>query len=251
MKKRILLVLSLILAATGFVFAQTGARKTVTNADLEKFRQKRVQAEADYRANYKRLGLPSPEELEEREAERRAWHAEYSQKVEAERAQNENYFLARADELRLQINSIDAQINYLRGQAGARQSPYKGGTIVYGGGIVFGGYSSGHDGSFRGGATRGFRQNRAGVGLNTQTVRNYAGSFPTAGDIRNQIYGTYPQLNRPPRRFGRADYGGGYVVSGGSYGVDDLTYLERQRAGLLAEWRILEEEARRAGVRID
>jgi hypothetical protein len=256
MKERILLILSLILAMSGLVFAQTRAAKTVTNADLEKFRQKRLQAEADYRANYKKLGMPSPEELAEREAERQRRLAEFAQQAEIEQAQNEDYFLAVANELKTQIASIDAQINYLRGQPGVQPSPYRGGTIVYGNGIVFGGNGIASGGNFRG--ARGFRQNRVSVGPNVQTVRNYAQSFPTTGDIRNQIYGTYPQLNRLPRRGGRNYYRGGYVTplyGGGDYGGNDLqsrlSYLEQQRAGLIAEWQALEEEARRAGVRID
>ncbi|MDQ3801599.1 MAG: hypothetical protein M3384_19425 [Acidobacteriota bacterium] len=259
MKERILLVLSLILAMTvGFVSAQTRATKTVTNADLEKFRQKRLAAEADYRDNYEKRGMPSPEELEEREAERRRWHAEYSQRVEAERGRTEDYFQARADELRMQIASVDAQISYLRGQVG-EPSPYKGGTIVYGGGLVLGGYGFGSGGNFHG-VGRGFRRSGAFVGPSVQTVRNYANSFPTAGDIRNQIYGTYPQLNNFPRRHrgSRNHYRGGYVaplIAGGGYAQDDfesrLSYLRQQRAGLIAEWNALEEEARRAGVRID
>ena len=253
MKERILLVLSLILAVTGLVFAQTRATKTVTNADLEKFRQKRVQAEADYRANYKRLGLPSPEELEQREAERQRWLAEFSQKAEAERAENENYFLSRADELKTQINSIDAQINYLRGQPGVQPSPYKGGTIVYGGGLVLGGYGYGYSGG-----GRGYRQNRAAVGPNVQTVRNYANSFPNAGAVRSQIYGAR-RLNNFRQRGSRSYYRGGYIEplisGGGDYAQSDfesrLSYLEQERAGLIAQWQALEEEARRAGVRID
>lgn len=248
MKERILLVLSLILVAAGFVFAQTPARKTVTNADLEKFRQKRLKAEADYRANYKKLGMPSPEELQEREAERQRWLAEFAEKAEIERQQNENYFLSRANELKTQIASVDAQINYLRAQIGnssGRGSVFVGGTITSP--YFFGGISRG----VRGG---GFRRNPAAIAPSVEMVRNYARSFPTVGDIRNQIYGTYPQLNRFPRRFGRNHYGG-YVISGGNYGYDDLqsrlSYLEQQRAGLLAEWQTLEEEARRAGVRID
>ncbi|HEX8369016.1 MAG TPA: hypothetical protein VF604_10790 [Pyrinomonadaceae bacterium] len=248
MKKRILLILSLILAAASLVFAQTRATKTVTNADLEKFRQKRVQAEADYRANYKRLGMPSPEELEERETERQRWLADFSQKADAERAESENYFLSRADELKTQIASVEAQINYLRGQVG-QPSPYKGGTIVYGGGLVLGGYGYG--------GARGYRQNRAGVGPNVQTVRNYANSFPNAGNIRSQGYGTR-RLNNFGRRGSRNYYRGGYVeplIGGGGYTQSDfesrLSYLEQERAGLIAQWQALEEEARRAGVRID
>lgn len=269
MKERVLLILSLILAltaTTSLVSAQTRATKTITNADLEKFRQKRLQAEADYRANYEKLGMPSPEELERREAERQRWHAEFSQRAEAERAQAENYFLARADELKTQIASVDAQINYLRGQVG-EPSPYKGGTIVYGNGLVLGGFIPGYGGnSYRGGTTaRGFRTNRgASIGVNAQTVRNYANSFPNSASIRSQAYGGYGQrFNRGARnRYGsRNHYRGGYVtplVGGGvgiAYGEGDLesrlNYLWQQRAGLIAEWQALEEEARRAGVRID
>ena len=39
-------------------------QRTVTNATLEKFQQKRLAAERDYRENYARMGFPSPDELE-------------------------------------------------------------------------------------------------------------------------------------------------------------------------------------------
>lgn len=258
MKERILLILSLILAAPALIFAQTEARKTVTNADLEKFRQKRLQAEADYRANYKKLGMPSPEELEEREAERRRRNAEFTRQDEIARAQNENYLLARANELKTQIISVEAQISYLRGQSANQPSPYKGGTIVYGGGLVAGGYGYGYGGASRGRRGGVYRRNNAGVGLATEIVRNYARSFPTVGDVRNQIFGTYPQLNNGARRrSGRNSYyqGGLPLIAGGVYSESEvesrLSYLEQQYAGLIAEWQALEEEARRAGIRIE
>lgn len=43
--------------------------KTITNADLEKYRQERVKAQVDLRDNYARLGFPSPEERERRNAQ--------------------------------------------------------------------------------------------------------------------------------------------------------------------------------------
>ena len=60
MKKRAIFVLGIVFIFSGFVFAQT---KTVTNADLEKFRQKRLKAEKNLRENYAQMGFPSPEEL--------------------------------------------------------------------------------------------------------------------------------------------------------------------------------------------
>lgn len=58
----------LIFAAAGSATAQ---RKTITNADLEKYRQARLTAEREYRENHVRLGMPSPEELERRNEQSR------------------------------------------------------------------------------------------------------------------------------------------------------------------------------------
>lgn len=49
------------LLLSGAVFAQT---TTVSNSDLTKFRDRRIAAEKEYRENYQRLGMPSPEEIE-------------------------------------------------------------------------------------------------------------------------------------------------------------------------------------------
>lgn len=54
---------SLIFAAAVTATAQN---KTITNADLEKYRQARLAAEREYRENHERLGMPSPEELARR-----------------------------------------------------------------------------------------------------------------------------------------------------------------------------------------
>lgn len=43
--------------------------RSVTNLDLEKYRAERVRAETDLRENYAKLGFPSPEVRERREAE--------------------------------------------------------------------------------------------------------------------------------------------------------------------------------------
>lgn len=62
MKVKMMLLVCLVGLAAVSAFAQT---RTVTNADLEKFRQARLQGEMDYRENYRRMGFPSPRELEE------------------------------------------------------------------------------------------------------------------------------------------------------------------------------------------
>ena len=54
-----------------FVFAGFGAaQRSVTNADLESYRDQRIRAKADLQQNYDRLSFPSPAELARREQER-------------------------------------------------------------------------------------------------------------------------------------------------------------------------------------
>lgn len=56
----------------GFIFSSAVAlsgQTTITNANLSKFRERRLDAEKKYRENYARLGMPSPEELEKRRIE--------------------------------------------------------------------------------------------------------------------------------------------------------------------------------------
>lgn len=83
---------SLFLILFGLIFfpfsAEAQTRK-VTNADLEKFRAERLEAERQYRQNYERLGLPSPEELERRRAESAREREELSARLRAERLQRE------------------------------------------------------------------------------------------------------------------------------------------------------------------
>lgn len=263
MKKRILLILSLILITSGFAQAQT-ARRTVTNADLEKYRQKRVRAEADYRANYEKLGMPSPEELEKQEAERQAWLAEYAQQAEAENQQTEGYFLARANQLKSQIIGVQAQINYLRGQIGNLPSPQNSPFIsidqlstigVVGVGVLSGG-GRGNYNLPRGGVVTN--------APNVQTAINSAASAPNpyVGTPleRTGVKVVIGQPNvirrggyRRPYFYG--GYGVPYVVNN-SYSsreemISDLRSLEQTKAGLLAQLEYLRDEARRAGVKID
>lgn len=104
MKKRILLFTILIFSASVFTFAQT---KTITNSDLEAFRQKRLAAEKDLRENYAKLGFPSPRELEKQIEQSRLEREELAAQLREERKrelQNEidalrsqNYFLGSQD----------------------------------------------------------------------------------------------------------------------------------------------------------
>lgn len=67
-------------------FAQT---QTVTNADLERFREKRLQAEREYRENYARLGMPSPEQIEKQREEDVSRIVEIGDRLRRERLERE------------------------------------------------------------------------------------------------------------------------------------------------------------------
>jgi hypothetical protein len=259
MKKFAIVILSL--ASAFSAFAQT---KTVTNADLEKFRQQRVESEKNLRAEYARKGFPSPEQIERQNEQRRARMEQYSDELREQRLQSENDILAQAKVLRTQITSIDAQINYLRRNGGGYSNQ---GFIYSNQGLI---YSGGY-------APYGYRRNRSvlpqiqNLPPNMRTVQEYAAMYPSAQSIFNESIGNVRiggnvrlGSSGGVRIGGRVNYGtrrgyrGGYVapvIIGGSYVQSEanqqLLYLEQTRAGLLAQWQIIEEQARRAGIRID
>jgi hypothetical protein len=84
MKRSLLFFVVFLSVAVGSVVGQT---RTVTNADLEKFRQERLKAEKDYRENYAKLGFPSPEELQRRSEQSSKETSELAAKFRAEERQ--------------------------------------------------------------------------------------------------------------------------------------------------------------------
>ena len=103
MKNKILLFTILIFSASFLTFAQT---KTITNADLESFRQKRLAAEKDLRENYEKLGFPSPAELEKQMEQSRIEREELAARLELERER----------ELQYEVEALRAQNYYLQSQ---------------------------------------------------------------------------------------------------------------------------------------
>ena len=84
--------------------------RTVTNSTLEKFQQKRIAAERDYRANYERLGFPSPEELDrQREADLKA-KIELADQLRQTRLENERLELERRN---LDLEAVTLQTEYV------------------------------------------------------------------------------------------------------------------------------------------
>jgi hypothetical protein len=235
--------------------------KTVTNEDLEKFRRQRVEAEREYRENYKRLGLPSPEEIEQQNEQKRRELEELSYQLQTQRLQNEGDIQTRANELRAQIASIEAQINYLRNQINAGGGSYSTQTYSYGG-VVVAPFVGGRRSPFKGGQT--VIGPYPSLVPTPRMMQNMANMYPNAQGIYNRAIGAPFAVRLGVGRgrigFGRRGfYRGGYVApvivdNGGGYVQNDLgaqlVYLEQQHAGLMAQWRLLEEEARRAGIRL-
>jgi hypothetical protein len=87
------------------------AGRSITNADLEKYRRARVDSEKQYESTRQELGLPS---MEERRREVAAIEDRTLEQVRSMRAQEEAYWRSRADAARAEMAATQAQ-------SGARQ----------------------------------------------------------------------------------------------------------------------------------
>lgn len=93
MTRRLVFVFCLV-SLTGIAsFAQ--ARRTVTNSDLEAYRQRRVNAERELREEYNRLGFPSPDERWRRDADSQQQLLDLSGRLKSERLERERLELER------------------------------------------------------------------------------------------------------------------------------------------------------------
>jgi hypothetical protein len=99
MMQRPLFVFCLISLASVTGLAQ--ARRTVTNTDLDRYRQARVSAERELREDYARLGFPSPEEMQRRELESQAQTANLVERLKQERMERERLELERSRMLQI------------------------------------------------------------------------------------------------------------------------------------------------------
>ena len=171
--KKFAIVILILTAAVSF-FGQT---KTVTNEDLEKFRQQRLESERKLKEKYAAMGI-TPEEIESRNRQKRAAMEEYADQLRSERVQSQNDLIAQANALRLQIAALDAEINYLRRQYNSsdRQS------IIYSYGYApYGGYTSY---GYRGGNRSVLPQLR-NLPPNMRTVQEYAIMYPNTRSVFN------------------------------------------------------------------
>lgn len=263
MKNRIWLAVGLIFVISSSAFAQT-AKRTITNFDLEKYKQQREKADAEYRATHKEKGMPSPEELEQQRQETKRQNEAAIRQSSFNRQQNQDFYQIQANNLRSQIISIEGQMRYLNSQISQIPaqnsivvSPEQLGSTV----VVANGYYGGYYGNNNYNPQPITLTNQ---GAGVQTVINQSAGNP------NPFWGTplYPssvqlvigqQNYSRPRGYHRPYYGSGYAipvpVNNNNIQREELIsryrYLEQVRAGLVAQWNSLVEDARRAGVRIN
>ncbi|MEO8434135.1 MAG: hypothetical protein ABI596_04525 [Pyrinomonadaceae bacterium] len=216
---------------------------SITNANLERWRQARLESEKVYEQRRRALGLPSLEEMRRKQEQETEETLEVLRpRIAAEQAK-ESYWRGRAGELRSEVAAVEAQINYLQ----SRLTGLSNNSI---------GVPPGSVGPFISwGSTRGFRtrpqlSGRVGFGRGTWGGRVVLNSprrpvFGHGGRVGGSVY--------VPFRSGFAFPSAGWSSqkNENSYERDTLVQqldeLVGARAGFLARWRLLEEEARRAG----
>ena len=249
----------------------TSARRTVTDQDLEASRNARRQSEDAYERRRAELGLPSREQslrLREEEARNAREQLRHSQEEEA---QSESYWRSRASELRAEMAALDGEISYLRARLSEIPDSFSTGSYTvlttvapilpfsHGGfphrfphrplantnlGIVnrhgTGAQITGHLGF-------GHRSTRGHVFVNPH------GRAVTPFGLQQAAtaFGLRRHLIAPIFPTSLSFIGTSFPYQYPSYERDALVArldeLAARRAGLQARWRVLEDEARRAG----
>jgi hypothetical protein len=256
------------------------ALRTITNRDLEAARRAREASEAAYERRRRELGLPSLALTRQRASEEASRAREELRRSMNEEALAEGYWRAQASELRGELAALNAQIDYVRGLLAAMPEPRAAGTYTVLTGIApllpGRGVTGFPQGNIRPGliAQTGLAGNPAFMNRALHTgngsifVSPINGPQLTArvgfggGATRGQVF-----LNTTPGRrgfgrttfFPRAVFSSPATLFGAAYPNDSsddydratlvqrLRELELERAGLQARWRVLEDEARRAG----
>ena len=269
-----MLIRLLILGALAFPFFMTTdihgqvttrrSARTLTNKELEPTRRERENRERDAASAAPRSKLPSEEQMRANRERDELFLREVAAQEAAEQKGAEAYWRARASALRTEIASLDAQLNFLRTRLAEISTPVSTPYAVTIGAPYFYGrrryYSvapppavnpfltsiqpafnvapanpglAAAPQQFSGSVAIGRGAIRGTVGVNSQS---YYGR--TTG--RTGIYVAPPFLYNQPY----GNYQFGYEREALALRYNELQTV---RAGLLARWRSLEDEARQAG----
>ncbi len=173
MKMRLMFVLLLSFTAIASVAAQNN--RTVTNEDLEKYRQKRLAAERDYRENYERMGFPSPEELQRQIEQSRVERSRLAARLEAEKIQRDQLNL---ETERAEAEARRANLQYQTPNYQTYQSDYFSNfgypSIGYGGFLTFPNFGGYYNRGYRGGNYDSYRRGN----FNNQPRVEYRNNIP-------------------------------------------------------------------------
>lgn len=229
--------------------------RTVTNADLEPIRQRRIESEKGYEKRRIELGLPTLEDTRRRHAAEEEWTLALARQRATEDARNQAYWRDRANTLRSNFTSVDAQLDYLRSRSVENQSPlYNYGSYPN----VYGGYPNVYEDPNNGSYPKVYGPYNPYARHRSRTVRTV--TAPRGGALNRGLVttGSGPLRSQIPKR-GRPGFGAQLIspytapyqpfVYGSSYYQDDkLDNLLMRRAELEALWRALENDARNARV---
>ncbi len=124
---------------TLFVVAGVSAQsRTVTNAELEKHRQTRLQAERDLKENYARMGFPSPEELELKRLDDQRQLEELASRLAEERIERQRNALMAYQAAAAAEAARERTIVVTGGAGGYYYPGFSGYTYTYGRGRGYG-----------------------------------------------------------------------------------------------------------------
>lgn len=170
--KKIAVVFCVVFSFSAVLSAQTAGR-TVTNFELEKYRNQRTAAEREYRETYAQRGMLSPEELKLASDARVQQTLDLAVKLKDQELEEQR--------LALEANAQQLQVEELRSsQAGPVYYPYDNSIVGYG---AFGDFG------------RRFRGRRGGFPANR-------GYYVGGGQVWSAPIGSRPQPFRPAFRVG-------------------------------------------------
>ena len=251
------------------------ATKTVTNSDLAAIRQRRLESEQAYEQRRRQLGLPTVAETRMRQQEDERLFRSGLRDRAAATSREESIWRGRARELRTEIATVDNQLNYVRarlnevnessrvspsitqvypswpdygpwsrdrwGRRNRRQTtPPIFGPPQYPYGYPNGQYPNGYPGQ----NPYGYPQGQYPYGYPGQNPYGYPSQYPPYGYPGQGPYG-YPNQN--PYGYPTSPYDADKSMQHADLTrrLDDLLM---RRAGLMAQWQALENEARDARV---
>jgi hypothetical protein len=248
------------------------ATKTVTNSDLAAIRQRRLESEQAYEQRRLQLGLPTVAETRLRQQEDERLFRSGLRDRAAATSREESFWRGRARELRTEIATVDNQLNYVRARLNevnesSRVAPSI--TQVYPSWPDYGpwsrdrwgrrnrrqttppifgppqnpyGYPNGQYPGYPGQNPYGYPQGQYPYGY-PQSPYGYPNQYPYG--YPNQ--GPYGYPNQNPYGYPTAPYDTDKSMQHADLTrrLDDLLM---RRAGLMAQWHALENEARDARV---